>query len=51
MDPYSPTTSRRGVRIVVRGTLGERFESFFAGFTVARRSGATVLAGEIQHQE
>jgi hypothetical protein len=46
----TPTTGRRGIRIVVRGTLGERFESFFAGFTVARRSGAIVLAGEIADQ-
>jgi uncharacterized membrane protein len=46
----TPTTGRRGIRIVVRGTPGEHFESFFAGFTVARRSGATVLAGEIADQ-
>jgi hypothetical protein len=50
MDVQPPTTGRRGIRIVVRGTLGERFESLFAGFTVARRSGATVLAGEIADQ-
>jgi hypothetical protein len=50
MDTQPPTTGRRGIRIVVRGTLGERFESFFAGLTVARRSGATVLAGEIADQ-
>jgi len=42
MDARYPTTERRGIRIVVRGTLGERFESLFAGFTVARRAGATV---------
>jgi hypothetical protein len=47
MDMRPPTTGRRDIRIVVRGTLGERFEAFFAGLTVARRSGATVLAGEI----
>jgi hypothetical protein len=50
MDMQPPTTGRRGIRIVVRGTFGERFESMFAGFTVARRSGATVLAGEIADQ-
>ena len=50
MDMQPPTTGRRGIRIVVRGTLGERFESMFADFTVARRSGATVLAGEIADQ-
>jgi hypothetical protein len=50
MDTPQPTTGRRGIRIVVRGTLGERFESFFAGLTVARRSGAVVLAGEIAEQ-
>jgi hypothetical protein len=46
MDMRPPTTGRRGIRIVVRGALGERFESFFAGLTVARRSGATVLAAD-----
>jgi hypothetical protein len=50
MDLQPPTTGRRGIRIVVRGTLGERFESSFAGLTIARRSGATVLAGEIADQ-
>ena len=50
MNPHPPTTGQRGIRIVVRGTLGKRFESLFAGLTVARRSGATVLAGEIADQ-
>lgn len=50
MDIRPPTTGRRGIRIVVRGTLGERFDSFFTGLIVARRSGATVLAGEIADQ-
>jgi hypothetical protein len=50
MDMRPPTTGRRGIRIVMRGTLGERLESSFAGLTVARRSGATVLAGEIADQ-
>jgi hypothetical protein len=50
MDARHPTGERRGIRIVVRGTLGERFESLFAGFTFARRAGATVLAGEIADQ-
>lgn len=50
MDSQLPTTGRRGIRIVVRGTLGQRFESLFAGLTVARRPGATVLAGEIADQ-
>jgi hypothetical protein len=44
------TTGRRGIRIVVRGTLAERLDASFAGLTVARRSGATVLAGEITDQ-
>jgi hypothetical protein len=47
MDAPHPTTGRREIRIVVRGTLGARFESLFVGLTIARRSGATVLAGEI----
>ena len=34
----------------MRGTLAERFDSSFAGLTVARRAGATVLAGEIADQ-
>jgi hypothetical protein len=50
MDAQHPTSDRRGIRIVIRGTFGERFESLFAGLTVARRSGATVLAGEIADQ-
>ena len=50
MDAQHLRTDRRGIRIVVRGTLGERFGSLFAGLTVARRSGATVLAGEIADQ-
>ena len=50
MDAQHPTTGQRGIRIVVRGTLAERFDSSFAGLTVARRSGATVLAGEIADQ-
>ena len=50
MDAQHPTTGRRGIRIVLRGTLGTRFEPLFADLTVARRSGATVLAGEIADQ-
>jgi hypothetical protein len=50
MDTQHPTTGRRGIRIVMRGTLSERFESSFGGLTVARRAGATVLAGEIADQ-
>jgi hypothetical protein len=50
MDTPHPTTGRREIRIVIRGTLGARFESLFEGLTVARRSGATVLAGEIADQ-
>jgi hypothetical protein len=47
---HPPTAGRRGIRIVVRGSLSERFESMFVGLTVARRSGAIVLAGEIADQ-
>jgi hypothetical protein len=50
MDTPRPTTGRRQIRIVIRGTLGARFESLFEGLTLARRSGATVLAGEIDDQ-
>ena len=50
MEAQRPTTDRREIRIVIRGALGARFESLFAGLTVARRSGATVLAGEIAGQ-
>jgi hypothetical protein len=50
MDTHQPPTERRGIRIVARGTLNERVDSFFGGLTVARRAGATVLAGEIADQ-
>ena len=50
MDTQRPPTERRGIRIVARGTLSYRVDSLFGGLTVARRAGATVLAGEIADQ-
>jgi hypothetical protein len=43
-------TSHRQVRIVIRGTFGERFASFFDGLDVVAGRGQTELRGEIVDQ-
>ena len=49
-DDHPVVTSRRTVRVRVRGTLSERLAPAFAGMKFVRRSGDTDIVGEVVDQ-